>query len=99
MGFGIYYVDIRAGYKFVNCLNIDVISDYDGSTASDLIRTFKFIMQLEEFKKVDQKIILYGAIAEHNFVALNSMTFYLMSFLNLERSLISISFQKNTVNY
>ena len=51
MGFGIYYVDIREGYKFVNCLNIDVISDYDGSLASDLIRTFKFIKQLDEFKK------------------------------------------------
>ena len=55
MGFGIYHIDTRNGFKFVNCLNIDVISDYDGSTANDLIRTFKFIMQLEEFKKIDQK--------------------------------------------
>lgn len=41
-------------FKFVNCLNIDVVTDYEGMTSSDLIRIFKHIMNLNEFKKIDQ---------------------------------------------
>lgn len=55
LGFGINFADERNGSKFVNCLNIDVISDYEGETASDLIRIFRHVMNLEEFKKVEQK--------------------------------------------
>ena len=40
----------------VECLNIDIISDYEGSTAGDLKRCFRFLMQLERFKKVSEEI-------------------------------------------
>ncbi len=38
----------------MNCLNIDVISDYEGQTANDLIRCFNHVMEMDEFKDVDQ---------------------------------------------
>ena len=38
----------------VECKNFDIISDYEGSTAQDLIRCFRFLRQLDEFKNIDQ---------------------------------------------
>jgi hypothetical protein len=54
LGFGIYYFDKSGDREFVNCLNIDVISDYDGQEASDLIRVFRHVMNLPQYKKVDE---------------------------------------------
>ena len=53
LGFGVYYVN-----EFTNkiqCLNIDIISDHEGSTAGDLKRCFKFLMKLDIFKKIQKK--------------------------------------------
>lgn len=55
LGFGIYYLDKSTGYDFVNCSNIDIISDYQGQTAFDLIRAFKFVMELQIFKDLDKE--------------------------------------------
>jgi hypothetical protein len=54
LGFGIYYVDNSRRFPFVNLLNIDVISDYDGTKAPDVIKIFKHIMTLPQFIEVDQ---------------------------------------------
>jgi hypothetical protein len=54
LGFGIYHVDKSRNYPFVNLLNIDVISDYDGQKATDVIKIFKHIMTTPEFIQVDQ---------------------------------------------
>jgi hypothetical protein len=55
LGFGVYYVDKSdPNNPFVNCMNIDVISDHEGQTASDMIRAFKHVMELPSFKNVDE---------------------------------------------
>ena len=54
LGFGIHYLD--SFQNEIKCLNIDIISDFDGSSAIDLIRAIKYIMNLESFKAI--KIIM-----------------------------------------
>ena len=51
LGFGIYYVDKDTIQ--VKCLNIDIISDYEGSTAQDVVKNFKKVMSLDKFKEID----------------------------------------------
>ena len=65
----------------INCLNIDLVSDYDGSTAGDLIRCFKFLMDLEEFKNVDEENYIIWSdcgsqfrCAEFNYFLFNDLT-------------------------
>jgi hypothetical protein len=69
LGFGVYYVNehskiengqlIRTQFKSVKCLNIDVISDYDGTKAYDMIRTFKHVMNLPQFSNISKDIDSY----------------------------------------
>ena len=54
LGFGVYYVNKITNQ--INCLEIDLISDYEGSTAQDVIKNFKYIMNLPEFKEIAKGI-------------------------------------------
>jgi hypothetical protein len=54
LGFGVYYLDKSKSEPSVSCLNIDVISDYERQKATDVIRVFKHLMELPEFKQVDE---------------------------------------------
>ena len=56
MGFGIHYHDPVKNE--INCLNTDIISDFDGSSAIDLIRAFKFLMSLDSFKSIEKNNII-----------------------------------------
>ena len=57
LGFGIYYLNNLTNQ--INCLEIDLISDYEGSTAQDVIKNFKFVMNLPRFKAITKNINEY----------------------------------------
>jgi hypothetical protein len=52
--FGVYYLHTDGTAARVRLRNIDVISDFEGSKAADLIRLFRHVMSLDFFKQVDQ---------------------------------------------
>ncbi len=55
LGFGIFFVDrTPQNQPFVNVLNIDIITDYEGQDAGDVTRIFKHVMLLPEFIEIDQ---------------------------------------------
>jgi hypothetical protein len=55
LGFGIYFIDKSTDFEFINCLNLDIISDHPGQTAYDLIRIFRFLMEQPLFKAIDKE--------------------------------------------
>ena len=59
LGFGIYYV--KKNTNQICCIDIDLISDYEGSTAQDVINNFKFVMSLDIFKEHDENSYIVWA--------------------------------------
>jgi hypothetical protein len=55
LGFGIFYVDRSdAQNHFINSINFDIISDYHGQEAIDVIIIFEHILTRPEFQMVDE---------------------------------------------
>jgi hypothetical protein len=96
LGIGVHFVDTHIeksgrSFKFVNCLNIDVISDYDGQKASDVIRIFRYVMQLPEFKQVDQKNYVIWADCGRQFRCAE-FNYFLFNELAEKNKLVSLNF-------
>lgn len=60
LSFGVYFVDQKLNKltglneKFVNCMHIDVLSDETTQTATRYTRIFRYVRQLEKFRKVEK---------------------------------------------
>jgi hypothetical protein len=71
LGFGIYYLDKKTDIDgitkpFINNINIDVITDYDGQKSVDVIRVFDFIMEQSIFEEI--KIKIFGNDQYQNYI-------------------------------
>ena len=78
-------------YKFVNCLNIDVVTDYEGMTATDLIRIFKHVMSLPEFKQIDQDNYIVWTDCGTQFRC-GEFIYFLMNELALQNKSVNLNF-------
>jgi hypothetical protein len=54
LGFGIYHLATKGRFKYVKCLNIDMISDSPGTSAKDVIFFFRHLMTQDFFQNIDQ---------------------------------------------
>ena len=81
LGFGIHYVNKKTNE--INRYDFDLISDYEGSTAQDVIKNFKYIISLKNFQEIDENDYIVWAdcgtqlrCAEFNFFLFDELARY-----------------------
>ncbi len=85
--FGVYYVLNNE----IKCINYDILSDNLKQDGNAVIRAFRFIRQLDSFKKIDKK--KYSIFCDCGSHFRNSeVIFYCMNELAFESILVSINF-------
>ena len=71
----------------IKILNIDIISDYEGTTSYYVIRSFKFLMQMPCFKAIDQFNYIIWTDCGSQFRSAEFLNFLFNEETNLENKL------------
>lgn len=88
LSFGIYYTCKRKQIEtdqfesIVNCLTIDILTDDTSQTASDYIKRFRFIRNLQIFKSIEKKNYIIFSDTAKQFRCEEICHFYLIELAN-----------------
>jgi hypothetical protein len=77
LSFGVFFVvKTYPNMPFINCMDIDLVTDYAGQTSSDIKRIFRHVMTMPQFREIDQPNWIIWSNTGSNFCSKEMVYFY-----------------------